>query len=77
MKVMQEEDLIICGYIKKDGTIKDLILGIYDKDYNLHFRGTIYLGVSTIDKNKIIDTAIKHPSPPLFALNNKEERSFG
>lgn len=71
MKVMQEEDLIICGYIKKDGTIKDLILGIYDKDYNLHFRGTIYLGVSTIDKNKIIDTAIKHPSPPLFALNNK------
>lgn len=51
---------------------KDLILGIYDKDYNLHFRGTIYLGVSTIDKNKIIDTAIKHPSPPLFALNNKE-----
>ena len=52
MKVMQEEDLIICGYIKKDGTIKDLILGIYDKDYNLHFRGTIYLGVSTIDKIK-------------------------
>lgn len=51
IKVMQDEDLLICGYQPdEDGNVKDLILGYYDRDGRLCCRGTVYLGVSKEDK---------------------------
>lgn len=73
IKVMQEDDLVICGYVKEKEKIKDLILGVYDENLKLHFRGTISLGVSTKDKKIIMDTASKHPSKPLFDISKDNE----
>lgn len=72
IKVMQEDDVIICGYVERDGTIKDLILGIYDQRLNLHYFGTIYLGVSAANKRMIMEYSKKYPSLPLFDLENDE-----
>lgn len=47
IKVMQDEDLLICGYQPdRDGAPKDLILGYYDENGTLKCRGKVYLGVS-------------------------------
>lgn len=53
IKVMQDEDLIICGYKLNDkGLVKDLILGIYD-DNELVYRGSVSLGISKTDQKTI------------------------
>ena len=47
IKVMQDEDLLICGYQPdEDGKIKDLILGYFDEEGKLQCRGKVYLGIS-------------------------------
>lgn len=57
IKVMQEDDLIICGYEEdENGNPKDLILGYYDKNKKIQSRGKIYLGVSENDSLKILNT---------------------
>jgi ATP-dependent DNA ligase len=68
IKVLKEDDVIICGYVTEaeSGNIKDLILGVYDEDHNLCFRGTIYMGLSSKDEKTVLDYAKKHPSKPLF-----------
>ncbi len=58
IKVMIDEDLIICGYqIDEDGNLKDLILGEYDKERKLIYRGKVYLGISREEKKTILDFA--------------------
>lgn len=61
IKVMQDEDLLICGYQPdENGYVKDLILGYYDEDNKLQCRGKVFLGVSA-EKRKIVnDFAKKH-----------------
>ena len=55
---MIDEDLIICGYqIDEDGNLKDLILGEYDKERKLIYRGKVYLGISREEKKTILDFA--------------------
>ncbi len=57
IKVMQDEDLIVCGYkLNDDGKIKDLLLGIYDED-NLISRGSVSLGISKEDQKTILNFA--------------------
>ena len=47
VKVMQDEDLFICGYQPDEGGyVKDLVLGYYDNNGDLKCRGKVYLGVS-------------------------------
>lgn len=61
IKVMQDEDLLVCGYQPDgDGNIKDLILGYYDENDTLCCRGKVYLGVSRSDKEKIAEFAKSH-----------------
>lgn len=61
IKVMQDEDLIVCGFQPDEqGEVKDIVLGYYDEMGTLKCRGKIYLGVSKYDQ-KIIKK---------FALNN-------
>lgn len=61
IKVMQDEDLLICGYQPdENGKVKDLILGYYDDNDNLHCRGKVYLGVSESDKKIIGEFAKKN-----------------
>lgn len=60
IKVMQDEDLIVCGYKTNDnGGIKDLILGIYD-DSVLIARGSVSLGISKEDEKTILEYAQKN-----------------
>lgn len=57
IKVMQDEDLIVCGYKTNDrGGIKDLILGIYDNE-TLITRGSVSLGISKEDERTILKFA--------------------
>lgn len=60
IKVMQDEDLLVCGYQPDaDGNVKDLVLGYYDGDI-LKPRGKVYLGVSKEERNIIKKFAESH-----------------
>lgn len=62
IKVMQDEDLLICGYQPdEDGRVKDLILGFLDEEGKLQCRGKVYLGISK-EERRIIEA---------FAKNNR------
>lgn len=64
IKVMQDEDLIICGFQRdEDGNVKDLILGEYTLEHNLVYRGKVYLGVSKEERKIIQEFAINHTLP--------------
>lgn len=55
IKVMQDEDLFICGYRPDEaGGVKDLVLGYFDENGNLRNRGKVYLGVSREDKAAVL-----------------------
>lgn len=61
IKVMQDEDLLICGYQPDgDGEVKDLILGYYDENGRLQCRGKVYLGVSQEERHFIGEFAKKN-----------------
>ena len=61
IKVMQDEDLLICGYQpNEDGKVKDLILGYYDEKGTLKCRGKVYLGISKEERKIISDFAKKN-----------------
>ena len=61
VKVMQDEDLLICGYQpNEDGKVKDLILGYYDEKGTLKCRGKVYLGISKEERKIISDFAKKN-----------------
>ena len=62
IKVMQDEDLLICGYQQdENGRVKDLILGFLDEKGKLQCRGKVYLGISK-EERRIIEA---------FAKNNR------
>ena len=64
IKVMQDEDVVICGYQPDgDGMVKDLVLGYYDGDA-LRYRGKVFLGVSKEVRKTVFE----------FARKNKRER---
>lgn len=61
IKVMQDEDLFVCGYQPdENGNVKDLILGYYDDNDKLQCRGKVYLGVSETDRKIIGEFAKKN-----------------
>lgn len=61
IKVMQDEDLYVCGYQPdEDDNVKDLILGYYDDNGKLQCRGKVYLGVSETDRKIIGEFAKKN-----------------
>ena len=61
IKVMQDEDLLICGFQSdEDGMPKDLILGYYDEQGKLQCRGKVYLGVSKEERAIILKFAKKN-----------------
>ena len=58
IKVMQDEDLLICGYQPdENGNVKDLVLGCFDGNGKLKNRGKVYLGVSKEDKKIVREFA--------------------
>lgn len=58
IKVMQDEDLLICGYQPgEEGNVKDLVLGYFDERGELKNRGKVYLGVSKEDKKMVREFA--------------------
>ena len=59
IKVMKDEDLLVCGYTTDDnGEVKDVILGYYDDKGKLLCRGKVYFGISKTDR-KIIKNFAK------------------
>ncbi len=66
IKVMQDEDLVVCGYMPdEEGNVKDVVLGYYDKG-KFKCRGKVYLGVSKHDQRKI----------QAFAKNNQVTKAW-
>lgn len=58
IKVMQDEDLLICGYQPdENGNVKDLVLGYFDGNGKLKNRGKVYFGVSKEDKKIVREFA--------------------
>lgn len=67
IKVFQEDDLIICGYIQKINGVKDLILARYQEN-NLTYAASV---ATAKDKKIISEFANKNPSEPLFPLTEE------
>lgn len=60
IKVMQDEDLLVCGYQPDaDGNVKDLVLGYYDGN-KLKTHGKVFLGVSKQEREIIKNYAESH-----------------
>lgn len=69
IKVMQEEDLIICGYQPdENGYPKDIVLGERDDKGDLVYRGKVYLGVSKEERALLHEYATKGTTKPHFEL---------
>lgn len=69
IKVMQEEDLIICGYQPdENGYPKDIVLGERDDKGDLVYRGKVFLGVSKEERALLHEYALKGVSKPHFEL---------
>lgn len=68
IKVYQEDDLIICGYVPSQLGIKKLILGTYNQNKDLVYVTTV---LTSKDKKNIMEFARKHPGPPLFNSNDE------
>lgn len=69
IKVMREEDLIICGYqTDENGYPKDIILGEKGDSGKLIFRGKMFLGVSKEERALLHDYANKGATSPHFEL---------
>lgn len=69
IKVMQEEDLIICGYQPdENGYPKDIVLGERDDKGNLVYRGKVFLGVSKEERALLYEYATKGTTKPHFEL---------
>lgn len=65
MKILQEEDYVVCGYIMKSSHIISIILGQY-RGSSLIYKGHVTMGVS----GQAFDTISKHsllPSSPFIA----------
>lgn len=61
IKVMQEEDLLVCGYqTDGNGDVKNFILGGYDESGKLRYRGKATLGVSAGEKKLVENFARKN-----------------
>lgn len=45
-KIMSTDDCVVCGYIEKDNNMTSLVLGQYNNDGVLVYRGHVTLGVS-------------------------------
>lgn len=61
IKVMQEEDLLVCGYqTDENGDVKNFILGGYDERGELRYRGKATLGVSAEEKRFVENFAEKN-----------------
>lgn len=45
-KVMSTDDCVICGYIPKDNNMISLVLGQYNEENNIVYKGHVTLGVS-------------------------------
>lgn len=61
IKVMQEDDLLVCGYKTDErGGVKDLLLGRYDENGRLRYRGKAALGVSAEEKAVVENFARKN-----------------
>lgn len=69
MKVYQETDLIICGYVPSDYGMKDVILGDYDTNNNLFKVATV---MTNKNKKEIMEYANNNPSNALFEVDNEE-----
>lgn len=68
IKNLLDEDFIVCG-IKLDdnGKIENLILGDFDKQGNLQYRGKVNANISKEEKNLLLDFAsINKIKKPLF-----------
>jgi bifunctional non-homologous end joining protein LigD len=63
IKNLQDDDFVICGYIKKDKGLTSIILGQYNKQ-NLVYKGHVTMGVSASDFMKICQ--VPQIQKPLF-----------
>ncbi|HHU28284.1 TPA: hypothetical protein GXZ54_03910 [bacterium] len=67
IKVLQEEDVLICGYVKdEEGKLKDLVIAKYDDNNELIYYGKIYMGISKHDEKVILEFAKKNKTKLLL-----------
>ncbi|NLY19391.1 MAG: DNA ligase [Clostridiaceae bacterium] len=62
IKNLQDDDFVICGYIRKDNNVTSIVLGQY-KNKDLIYKGHVTLGVSTGDY-RILASVEKLNNPP-------------
>ena len=63
IKNLQDEDFVVCGYIRKDNHMTSLVLGQYAETGGLVYKGHVTLGVGGAPFHKILEQPLA-PYPP-------------
>jgi bifunctional non-homologous end joining protein LigD len=78
-KVMSTDDCVVCGYLQKESNMTSLILGQYNENQELVYRGHVTLGVSLRKLNQY-DYKVIDYSPfgyiPKFSICVRECKAF-
>jgi bifunctional non-homologous end joining protein LigD len=72
IKNLQDDDFIVCGYIRKENNVTSIILGQYQEEH-LIYRGHVTIGVSSEDF-RLIEAAEKINYPPFRKLPPGNEK---
>lgn len=63
IKYLKDDDFVVCGYIRKSGSVTSLVLGQYESG-KLAYKGHVTLGVSNDVLHRLMD-AEKRSDPPI------------
>ena len=66
IKNLLDDDFVVCGYIRKDNRMTSIILGQYDKEGVLRYKGHVTLGVGGKPFQRILEQP-RAIHPPLEA----------
>lgn len=56
IKYLKDDDFVVCGYIEKDSVIASLLLGQYNNENQLIYKGHVSIGVNREEFKTIINT---------------------
>ncbi|MBQ3211886.1 MAG: non-homologous end-joining DNA ligase [Oscillospiraceae bacterium] len=71
IKFLKDDDFVVCGYIRKSGSVTSLVLGQYENGM-LAYKGHVTLGVSNDVLHQLM-ASVQRPEPPMPVPSGHEK----
>ena len=71
IKYLKDDDFVVCGYIRKSGSVTSLVLGQYENGM-LAYKGHVTLGVSNDVLHQLM-ASVQRPEPPMPVPSGHEK----